>query len=412
MILYYILCLFFICLIFYIIYLSIKSKKEKFTLTTTPSCSNSLVPCVNGQCINCSSDFECVTIDETSENYMFNGGKVPIGSYCLPKKTGRTNCNRYTGRWVWTAGETSQTWKCECLYPNLFYGEECTIQKACNNDIYPNPSPELSNKLIGNPNISDVKNKVWDPQFSGADVLMINPYKTDINGEPYFICQCNQTDPIMKNFPNIPYTCNPDTCWRDQKTSSLQINEDGTMLCDCDANTGGSVVTDSTASNKGTCFRDDLVCGVTNTYDQQTQSCKCTNSNCAVKCTNGFGVTGEPNWFGNIIQCPGNEVGRTCYNTCNDPNTCDPLGTASCIPDCDMKISYKCNCKDIPAGPKYSGDNCNSVCLNQGAFLGTCRTITSGKVDHVDCDWTLQKKCCSGSAKKPELGGSMVYLCE
>lgn len=330
-------------------------------------CNQSLTPCTDGNCIKCSDDFECVVVEE-SDNYNFNGGKVPKGSYCLPKKQEWQTCNRYTGRWVWSAKDSKQTWSCECLYPNLFKqndsGADCTTQKE-------------NCTLVGK------NGEIWDP-LNGTDpsILEMNPYAIDENGDPYFRCACKNG---TISLPSDPYTCNENKCWiKGVPSGASDPSFDSTgkaTSCNC---VGTSIYTVPEGINKGTCFQVNEACGDGN-WDSTNNICLCVDG-CSVVCNNGLGVSGEIDISGEEIMCQvDNPAGRMCYNMC-DENLCNSVGSDSCSPTCNGASSFTCHCKQ-----GYTRTSiCEKDCIAKGGEV-----VNSKKSCHVVCDGESPPYCTS-----------------
>lgn len=379
---------------------------EKFATTATNDCNKTLTPCVNGKCINCPNNFECVTVEE-NDNYIFNGGKVPVGQFCLPKK-GNKQCNRYTGRWVWTA-DGEQTWKCECIYPRLFGNndtvDDCTVKYACNNPTHPDTDdpkdPKSGNKLMGTKYApAALQGQLWDPAYQEKiDVLMVNPYTTDKDGNPYFSCQCNSKSAGVKmsHLPDSPYMCHVDQCWLGNKISGIAIQPDGTVKCDC-ASGNGQTVPDGTRA--GTCFNPATACGDGGTWDATKGMCSCAVG-CSVKCgSKQYGLTGDVDVNGKEIMCETNPAGRTCYNMCQEQELCKNGGT--CSPVCTvtagkMVPDFSCVCKADPKTQRqFNGKDCSGFCYTTGHQCSTqhCDISTTGESCY--CQGNGCGTCCSG----------------
>lgn len=411
-------------LILGVIYFCTIYNSEKFTTST--DCNKTLTKCVNGKCINCPNNFECVTVEQ-EDNYIFNGGKVPVGQYCLPKK-GNKACNRYTGRWVWTA-DGDQTWKCECLYPRLFGNNDstsdCTVKYACNNPTHPDTDdptdPKIGNKLIGTKFApKNLQGQIWDPAYQEkTEVLMVNPYTTDKDGNPYFDCQCNSktSGVAMSALPDSPYMCHVDQCWLGNKINSIVAQPDGTVQCDCaSGGTGSENIPEGKLA--GACFNASTVCGG-GSWDKDKKMCICQSKGastvgCPVKCgSKQYGLTGDKDADGNEIMCETNPAGRMCYNMCQDKEPCQNGG--KCSPSCDGgKIDYSCLCVTDPATHKqYKGKNCDTFCYTKGFQFGSsvC-TPPSGPGIPPTCwcggDYTA---CCNGEDVQPLSGPGMPCYC-
>lgn len=375
-----------LCIIL-VLYFVCRNRYENFN-----DCSNTLHPCEDGKCVDCPDNFECVTVD-SDDNYIFNDTKVPPGDYCLPKKNG-TECNRYTGRWVWTSSEDgSQTWKCECLYPQLFGNDgditDCTLKKACQNPLVDGSG----NKLVGNSGKSipeNLRGKVWDPVEGDADVLMVNPYTTDNEGNPYFSCVCkcdSNSGKCTTTLPLSPYTCHIDQCWLNQQISGVSVDPNGKVTCNCRLG-GGKTIPDGNLA--GTCFNPPTYCGEGGGWDPDKKMCICANGKVPVRCGNDkYGLVGQKDINGNEIKCPGNPLGRMCYDPCTALTPC--LHGGSCRP---KGIDYSCVCpppgKD---GKKWQGKNCGpDFCYISGVKNGITRFNIAG---NPYCSGGDQSSCCS-----------------
>lgn len=382
-----------LCIILVVQFVS-KNFNENFN-----DCSTTLHSCKDGQCIDC-PDFECVTVD-SYDNYIFNDTKVPPGDYCLPKKNG-TECNRYTGRWVWTSSKDgSQTWKCECLYPQLFGNDEdkgitdCTQKKACQH-----PSVDGDNgNLVGNKGIPNkLEGKIWDPVNGegDADVLMVNPYTTDNEGNPYFSCVCKCP---LTALPLTPYACHLDQCWLNQKTPGVIIDpNNGKVTCDCLRGNGGVNIPEGTL--EGTCFMPSTYC-VGGGWDPDKKMCRCTSGKTSVKCGNDqYGLVGENDINGNEILCPpGNPVGRMCYDPCTAlSSTCK---NGSCTPIEEKDYKCKCTPPGKDDGKKWLGKNCGpDFCYTKGTNNGTTRFHNVGQ-GHAYCSGGAGDALCCSKSRTP-----------
>lgn len=378
---------------------------EKFTTKST-DCNKTLTSCVNGKCINCPSNFECVTVEE-NDNYIFNGGKVPAGQFCLPKK-GNKQCNRYTGRWVWTA-DGNQTWKCECLYPRLFGNsnttDNCTVKYACNNPTHPDTDDptdlKIGNKLMGTKYApKNLQGELWDPAYQEkTEVLMVNPYTTDKDGNPYFSCQCNSKSAgvEMSDLPESPYMCHVDQCWLGNKIAGIAVAPDGTIKCDCSEG-GGQIVPEGTLA--GTCFSVPLACGDDGTWDATKKMCIC-KEGCSVKCgSKQYGLTGDVDVNGKEIMCETNPSGRMCYNMCQEQEPCQN-NPVSCTPICTvtegkMVPDFSCDCSTDPKTQRqFNGKDCSGFCYTKGHQCSTQHCDVSTMGEKCYCQGDGCSTCCN-----------------
>ena len=197
---------------------------------TIDSCYNKLTKCnlkdpINLQCNSCSGDFTCTQVDKTQNintNLKINGENVPDTNpnegWCIPTLPETLKCNSFTGKWVWSNDEncsndraSSQCWSCECRYPDLFNGSDCSTQLACKAVLdNANISKESiigqdGNLLVSTPYNPLGSNIIWNPNKS-ADKMTLDeikvmeqtPYDSDENNKPYFSCLCGNY-PCMNN---------------------------------------------------------------------------------------------------------------------------------------------------------------------------------------------------------------------
>lgn len=205
------------------------------TLVPVDSTQCGIVPtiCTNPQdCIASCTDkngkfyYSCQKI--THPNTYYLGTKLEVNkSYCLPniaQFNDISNCGTYTGRIVW-AKNTDGTlgWQCQCLYPDLFSGSDCTKQIACKMGIE-NISCN-SNQNTQTAYLTDSKGNIFSPtNASPGDVK--TPYDLNDDGTPRFKCNCvfdnSNTYSGFYSTDNDPFTCNKDIC-----TSGTSTTDDG-----------------------------------------------------------------------------------------------------------------------------------------------------------------------------------------
>lgn len=259
------------------------------------SCYSILTKCINGNCPNCTDDFECVNVENEGQ-FIINNTSVPIGEYCLPK-VNKNDCNQYTGSWVWVnepeycGDKGEQCWKCICKYPDLYdnYGgvTDCSYQKACNPPIIPtsinantatNTNLITNNRLVSTKALNDYDKNIpigtqWNPLILTDDpniieALKINPYGKSDEGKPYFQCDCTKDDiPESKHYPyislpNDPYVCNTNICDPISQVSQAKAVYDdvsGSIKCNC-ASSGLDTVGGDDNLYANTCVNGNSVC--------------------------------------------------------------------------------------------------------------------------------------------------------
>jgi hypothetical protein len=182
------------------------------------------------------SSYGCRTV--THPNTYYLGTKLEKGKkYCLPRIAQYDSiggCSTYTGRIVWSKNpDGTLGWRCQCLYPDLFSGEKCNIQIACqkNVDDRSPPSPLMDNS--GN---------VWSAnQTPPSNTTPYDSLKDDsgnfikdANGNviPRFKCKCNDSGFYSLN--SDPFSCNQDVCYAGDKLSDTAKLDMNTMKCLCD----------------------------------------------------------------------------------------------------------------------------------------------------------------------------------
>lgn len=322
---------------------------------TSSSCKT-LTPCdSSGKCTGCGSAsntdpasvYQCTPVG-SGENVVFNGEKVPPGTWCLPRGKENLVCGTHTGRAIWTE---HKGWECVCLYPDLFGGETCNTQIACKS---PNaPGVDQSNNVIVNKLTGDI----WDPTNPDFDPVETTPYDTDVNGDPLYVCRCDksQTKKFV-NLPGDPYRCHLEPCSDEHE---IPFWDETTLRCDCTA--------------KGS---------VTNEYAYSNVTKKCVRTpQCAWDDTD------------QKCMCPDGQITQTC-------NSSTMKRTDTTAPDCP----------DIPGG-SFCNNPCEGYCLNGGIgrIEGNKCVCTCPKKPNIEfhgprCDDACMKdgvsdpvrRCCSG----------------
>lgn len=178
------------------------------TLCTNPNDCKSSCKNKDGK-----SYYSCQEI--THQNTYYLGTKLEVGkSYCLPNISqfnDISNCGSYTGRIVWAKNpDGTMSWQCQCLYPDLFTGSDCTKQIACKMDYVETGIPKSTfGSLVDSKNNKIIFSKDAPPGDAKT------PYDLDTDGNPRFKCKCSFNDNNYSGFyttNNDPFTCNQDLC--------------------------------------------------------------------------------------------------------------------------------------------------------------------------------------------------------
>lgn len=207
------------------------------TLVPVDSTQCGIVPtiCTNSNdCVSSCTDkdgkcyYSCQQI--THPNTYYLGTKLEVGkSYCLPNISqfnDVSNCGTYTGRIVWAKNpDGTLSWQCQCLYPDLFYGSDCTKQISCTmnyKDQNGIPQSTIGQLVDSNGNVFSSSNA------PPGDVK--TPYDLTSDGTPRFKCSC------LKGFyttDNDPFTCNQDICSSGVSTADDAYFDQNTNSCVC-----------------------------------------------------------------------------------------------------------------------------------------------------------------------------------
>ena len=343
--------------------------------TGSGSCFNKLTPCdAEGKCSSCGeSNYTCTSVRRKGE-YELNNIQVPKGSWCLPKKENTQSCNLYTGKWLWTSnncpGGQTQCQKCECLYPDLFDGDDCGRKKACFNKSDQASGSQLNNKLIGLDTAPEKFRGVeWDPN-SGTDseILQYNPYTFDEKtGKPWFGCECKGPGPYVR-LPNDPYNCHIDPCWRQTTSIPASGASCSDTTCECKCNQPGSPaggVNIPIGTLKGMCATESVLCkGDGATWNRKTQQCDCGTNNLRKLCSSDYVQRSG------VDKCTDskNLIGEECVNPCS-PSPCQNCTKGGCCRIDPTTKTSSCDCSKAD-GPEdtdcdgkkfkytFSGDKC------------------------------------------------------
>jgi hypothetical protein len=414
----------------------------------TDGCWDKLTACdSNGQCNACDvSQYECKKVDKDNI-YHFNGINVPKGNWCLKKDNNpNPQCNPLTGRWIWTYdpeycsshGGGSQCWKCHCLYPSMFAGQDtgCEVPIACQNDSVRTQSiGQLQTGNILQPTgcaPESIKGCTWGPNGdvnAGCEsISQLGPYDTDMDGNPLFSCACGdrKSSQYFAKLPNDPYTCHLEPCFSYMNSTSkgLQCDTDScgnetNCHCECPVNFAKS----PSGEYEGTCVLVSSACGAFG-YSEDLKQCTCGEGpywqrQCKSALTGVNMDTDYPD-----CTLPQNALGSECYNPCaaseiicQNSAPCLSCGPSSYLttPECNMaqdgtllnkqdvvKPHAACQCASgkKPLGPNdgdmggYFGPTCSKKCLADGVELSTSWFGTHRGGDTCGCNC-----CCSLRSK-------------
>ena len=420
-------------------------------ISSSKNCNISIQECPDGSCEKCGNDnFVCTTLTDKDPQHYFtnkNGVKIPIPKnkkVCIPDTSnvdrGTTDCNTYTGSWVWTTSNNcpkgGQCWTCSCNYPDLFGDETkgCAEPFACQSNII------SQNKLVltiagavylnSKHGTTYKGGEVYDPK-SGKDNTLLgqNPYDVDGNNNPLFSCNCVAETTvggkiqaqIKSSLPGDPFTCHTDRCWPGNNNSSAIVNGDQ-ITCDCKGGVtiGPTTGTERTTDRTGLC-QSKTFCGAGGTNCSTGGQCNdtsdCTQCVCSGtfkqrKCNSSL-VTWPTSGGDPTPQCckQDNPIGYECWDNCN-PNNCAPwleCVNGSC--DCPVKqapdlagtvqtlkskknyVANKCE-YSWPAGTKILDGNFNWLTNpDTGPCGGTCDPSMDGCKKGCNAG-----KCCESGA--------------
>jgi len=371
------------------------------------TCYTNLTACDGpGICSTCGQEnFECVDV-LTDTQYVLNNIKVPKGQWCLPKKLNQS-CGTYTGKWVWSSGNCpsgTQCWKCECLYPDLYDGKDCMVQKACLNHS-PHATIDQTNHILTGTTDGPYSGVKWDPnKVEDSSVLTVNPYTSTDDGKPWFKCHCSVNDDSTSyiNLPDDPYTCHIDPCWEYSNYGQYGASCTGD---DCSCTCNGGVLAPDGSKFKNRCVYDNIVCNGGH-FDPTEKQCSCSQGTLVENCVsdNFLRVNTDPHLCQNDSDCRSgkcdqstgfckckdstNPLGSNCFNPC-EGNECQ--NDSACYIDETQERKYRCECKmttytiqdcsheHTNVYQKYTGINCENVKYTDGTVM-----TASGTANH---DW-------------------------
>ena len=347
-------------------------------------CLHRLTPCdATGGCSSCTSDFVCTDTSALQTPIRLNGIAVPKGLYCLPQNTTQSTCNPVTGQWVWTDSAVGQGWKCECRYPDLYTGKDCSTQVACVSSV----TPTLKNKLVASPFNKKWYNKdkpaVWDPLASDeTGILQENPLGTDDQNNPLFVCQCDTDQgsgiPLIQ-LPNDPYSCHVDSCLKvispqDPYKGNASILDPVTHQCHCENLDG--IIPGKPGPNSNTCINPALACRLHSAnatrdansqgrYDPVQDQCTCTTNGgtpfaTSRRCRTANDTTPANQNLQPCLEGDHNQLGAECYLECDDPNFRHPDGQPACGFCNHIDNNSACQFSLSPKTPNTSYD-CNAL---------------------------------------------------
>ena len=373
-----------------LVFLCNSGKNESFS----EDCTRTLIQCkTDNDCNGCPANFTCREVSE-DDNYVFNNVKVPPGNFCIPPDDPE-DCNRYSGRWIWSSEGNQQKWKCECIYPALFGNNaditNCTAKFACTNPNFTDSDDRLKgNRIVGTKYAPEnLRGKLWDPEYGDSEVLMVNPYTVDEYGNPFFSCKCDSKsiNKAMTSLPSSPYLCHVDQCFPDNETDGIVIGPTGIISCDCSKG-GGNMEKVPEGDKKGLCFDIKVSCGDENTWDNDTNMCKCIEGSFSEKCTNNYGVKGDIDRNGNEFKCPTNVAGRICVNPC-EPDPCKNDSICSTKTTNGGKPDYHCKCKS-----GFKDKNCQTPCKESGKEAGICNSYSTPPYGTINYYCVYNSECC------------------
>ena len=426
---------------------------------TRDKCFSTLTACdSNGQCNSCDiTEYECKNV-KTDNMYSFNGINVPVGNWCLRKDNNpNPQCNPLTGRWIWTFdpdycgnhGGNTQCWKCHCLYPNMYSGEDtgCETQIGCQNDS----SQTILSGLQQNGNIlkptscapKSINGCVWGPNGSTQNgcenISQLGPYDQDMSGNPLFSCACNDTSSqqYFTTLPNDPYSCHLEPCFAYMNSTSkgLQCNTDscGMVSGNCSCNCPTNFAKSPSGNYQGTCVLVSGSCGPF-AYNEQEGKCMCGEGPYwERKCKSVYTGVNMDNT--DIPDCkdPQNALGSECFNPCEGVQCKSGSPCISCGPTSYQTVSgcnlspnglllaedqasiphSYCDCSQttttVPSGyAGFGGQYCDKECLADNSSLKSylfgnskgdcnCNCCCSQDYQHVDKFWIISTElACKG----------------
>jgi len=213
--------------------------------------------CLNNQG-NSSHNYKCTMVDHPNVYYL--GTRLKNGSYyCLPKEASESinACSKDFGKVVWTLNpDGTQGWNCQCLYPDLYGGDDCSSALTCQNGLVDNlasgllPDTDQYGRYQytinnGDPTQPSIYWSTWNstnpPQATLGIPKPSSPYEMmpdpsdRTKKRPRFSCLCQ---PGTFNLPGDPFTCHKDICLNGGSFGQQNASPDGffdqkTQTCKC-----------------------------------------------------------------------------------------------------------------------------------------------------------------------------------
>lgn len=342
--------------------------------SSASDCNNTIQYCYDGSCEKCGdSTFTCRTISEDDPpHYLTTGTGVKIQiptnkPVCIPDKkhSASTDCNTYTGSWVWTSG-SKQGWTCSCKYPDLFGDPQTGCEKmfACsesiNNDIVLTDKGAKYLNTKHNTNIF-TRGQIYDPtaKKGGIDSTLLkeNLYSVDDQGNSVFECKCAKISGLTAQIgplPRDPFTCHKDICWPNSKKSAATFDAvKGEIICNCKGGIKiGSIKSESgktiIKNRSGLCESNNFCAGditssgnVGGHSNPPYNTCTCDANYQLVKCNSS-----NISWDGIKRECAvsDNPIGWECTEKCGTW-TCPKY--SKCVLDKGKPVSCACATRDI-----------------------------------------------------------------
>jgi len=225
------------------------------TCNPNENCDN---VCLNNQG-NSSHNYKCTKVDHPNVYYL--GTRLDQGKfYCLPKQASQSigACSKDFGKVVWTLkSDGTQGWECQCLYPDLFGGSDCSTPLTCKDGLVDNlasgllPNTDQYGRYtytINKNNDSTQPAVFWStwnttnfplniPKPTSPYEMMQDPsYPNDPSKKiPRFTCLCKGG---TFNLPGDPFTCHKDIClsggsFGEQNASPAGFFDQKTKQCKC-----------------------------------------------------------------------------------------------------------------------------------------------------------------------------------
>jgi hypothetical protein len=259
-------------------------QKNMFDNDSDKYCLPNLGKCLPGGCdftkyTTCRQDSDCELCNDTlqSETEMKcvsigENQNITIGSdkcvsdaerrICLPKPA---YCDPANGIPTWVDDGVSQRWNCECRYPNVYGGADCSTLVACNNHLVLPQTQDQQKLLI---NVGPEVGVEWTPdasvppeemRCSGSWQLSCsgdNPCKDGTKCVPSTVCQCDginafsgstfKNPGVQNNEMDLLNTCVNDTCFStmqragrfDHTINKCICSGDSRLLWEIDQKTG------------------------------------------------------------------------------------------------------------------------------------------------------------------------------